>query len=169
MATASTDRARRPPGLIALAVAVLLAGCSVSTASTPGGPVAVPMQILNTMTLVSVHVNDSHYHALFLLDTGANLTVLSPLYAGRLGIVVPDNARRKTIRAVGGAAHSIPLVKVARVAVGDAVVESMDVGVYEAFPQSRTIDGILGADFLNRFNITLDRTNSRVLLDRVGR
>src|SRR5213593_1561848 len=152
MATASTDRARRPPGLAALAVAMLLAGCSASTASTPGGPVAVPMQILNTMTLVSVHVNDSHYHALFLLDTGANLTVLSPLYAGRLGIVVPDNARRKTIRAVGG-----------------AVVESMDVGVYEAFPQSRTIDGILGADFLNRFNITLDRTNSRVLLDRVGR
>ena len=151
-----------------LAVAALLAGCSASTAAT-GGQVAVPMQILNTMTLVNVQVNDSHYHAVFLLDTGANLTVLTPLYAGRLGIAVPDNARRKTIRAVGGAAHSIPLVKVARVAVGDAVVESMDVGVYEAFPQSRTIDGILGADFLNRFNITLDRTNSRVLLDRVGR
>jgi len=127
------------------------------------------MQLFNTMTLVSVQVNGSPYHALFLLDTGANLTVLSPLYAGRLGIVVPDNARKKSIRAVGGAALSIPLMKVARLAVGDAAVENMDVGVYDAFPQSRTIDGILGADFLNRFNVTLDRTNNRLRLDRIAR
>src|SRR2546425_12873245 len=113
MATPSADRAVRGRGRAVLAAAVLFAGCSASTA-TPGGAVAVPMQILNTMTLVTVQVNDSQYHALFLLDTGANLTVLTPLYAGRVGIVVPDNARRKTIRAVGGAPHSIPLVKVAR-------------------------------------------------------
>ena len=168
MATAFVDRARGRLGL-AVAVAALLAGCSTSTASTPGGPIAVPMQILNTMTLVTVQVNDSSYHALFLLDTGANLTVLTPLYAGRLGIVVPENARRRTIRAVGGAPHSIPIVKVARLAVGEAVVESMDVGVYEAFPQSRSIDGILGADFLNRFNLTFDRTHNRLLLHPVGR
>src|SRR5215467_3331354 len=151
MATAFVDRARGRLGL-AVAVTALLAGCSASTASTPGGPIAVPMQILNTMTLVTVQVNDSSYHALFLLDTGANLTVLTPLYAGRLGIVVPENARRRTIRAVG-----------------EAVVESMDVGVYEAFPQSRSIDGILGADFLNRFNLTFDRTHNRLLLHPVGR
>jgi len=161
MVTTFADGARR--GLV---VALLLAGCSAS-ASTP--PVAVPMQILNTMTLVSVKINAWQYHALFLVDTGANLTVLSPLYAGRLGIVVPDGARKKNIRAVGGALLSIPLVKVARLAVGDAAVENMDVGVYEAFPQSRTIDGILGADFLHRFNVTLDRTNGRLLLDRIAR
>src|SRR5438094_1048909 len=111
------------------------------------------MQVRNTMTLANVQVNDSHYHAVFLLDTGANLTVLTPLYAGRLGIAVPDNARRKTIRAVGGAPHSIPLVKVARLAVCDAVVESMDVGVYEDFPTSRAIDGILGDEFPTRFTL----------------
>ncbi len=169
MATAFADGARRPLIIAWLLVATTVAaGCSAPTASTSGS-VAVPMQLFNTMTLVSVQVNDSQYHALFLLDTGANLTVLSPLYAGRLGIVVPDTARKKSIRAVGGAALSIPLMKVARLAVGDAAVENMDVGVYDAFPQSRTIDGILGADFLNRFNVTLDRTNNRLRLDRIAR
>ncbi|PYN95326.1 MAG: hypothetical protein DMD91_25185 [Candidatus Rokuibacteriota bacterium] len=168
MATAVADGARLPLIVSRLLVAAMLAaGCGVVASGS--GSVTVPMQMLNTMTLVSVQVNGSPYHALFLLDTGANLTVLNPLYAGRLGIVVPDNARKKTIRAVGGAALTIPLVKVPRLAVGDAAVENMEIGVYDAFPQSRTIDGILGADFLNRFNVTLDRTNNRLRLDRIAR
>src|SRR6266704_3632801 len=96
MATAAADRCGRRRGLVVLAVAALLAGCSASTAAT-GGQVAVPMQILNTMTLVNVQVNDSHYHAVFLLDTGANLTVLTPLYAGRLGI---EQEHRVIVRVV---------------------------------------------------------------------
>lgn len=164
MATAFADGTRR-----ALAAgALVLAGCGAPTALPTSAAIVVPMQTINTMTLVSVHVNDSSYHALFLVDTGANLTVLSPMFAQRLGIAVAPSARQKKIRAVGGALLAISLVRVARLAVGDAVVENMDVGVYDAFPQSRTIDGILGADFLQGFNITLDRTNGRLLLDPIA-
>ena len=128
MATAVVDGARLPLIVSRLLVAAMLAaGCGVVASGS--GSVTVPMQMLNTMTLVSVQVNGSPYHALFLLDTGANLTVLNPLYAGRLGIVVPDNARKKTIRAVGGAALTIPLVKVPRLAVGDAAVENMRLAI----------------------------------------
>src|SRR5437773_11110592 len=124
MATAAADRCGRRRGLVVLAVAALLAGCSASTAAT-GGQVAVPMQILNTMTLVNVQVNDSHYHAALLLDTAANLTVLTPLYAGRRALAGPDNARRQTIRAVRGAPHPTPPVKVAPPAGRAAVVDSL--------------------------------------------
>ena len=152
-----------------VAVGLLVAACSTAPTVPTSARTVVPMQILNTMTLVSVHVNDSPYHALFLVDTGANLTVLTPLFAQRLGIAVPDNARRRNLRAVGGGALSIPLVRITRLAVGDAFIENIDVGVYEAFPQTRSIDGILGADFLHRFNVTLDRTNGRMLLEPLAR
>ena len=164
MATPLADAARR-----AVAGALLVAACSTAPTVPTSARTVVPMQILNTMTLVSVHVNDSPYHALFLVDTGANLTVLAPLFAQRLGIVIPANARRRSLRAVGGGALTIPLVRITRLAVGDAFVENVDVGVYDAFPQARTIDGILGADFLHRFNVTLDRTNGRLLLEPLAR
>src|SRR5262249_6337735 len=152
-----------------LAAILPVAACSTAPSAPTAARTVVPMQILNTMTLVSVQVNDSPYHALFLVDTGANLTVLTPLLAQRFGIAIPDNARRRDLRAVGGGALSIPLVRITRLAVGDAVIENIDVGVYDAFPQARSIDGILGADFLHRFNVTLDRTNGRLLLEPLAR
>lgn len=60
---------------------------------------------------------------------------------------------------------SVPFVRVATLQVGDAVVERMEVGVYEFAPQARVIDGLLGSDYLNRFKVTFDRGSGRMILE----
>jgi len=145
--------------------ALALAACTAAATSAARPTIVVPMQVVNAMNLVSAQVNDSKYHALFLVDTGANMTLLTPIFAERMGLTVPSDARRRSIRVVGGTTISIPLVRLSRLAVGEAVAENVDVGIYDAFPQAKTIDGILGADFLNRYNVTLDKSRRRMLLE----
>ncbi len=49
-----------------------------------------------------------------------------------------------------------PLVPLAALAMGEAVVENLQVGILSTFPGTRTVDGLLGGDFLEHFTLTLD-------------
>ena len=49
-----------------------------------------------------------------------------------------------------------PLVPLATLAMGEAVVENLQVGILSTFPGTRTVDGLLGGDFLEHFTLTLD-------------
>ena len=157
-----------------LRVALVAAGMSLGVACAPTSvpppavltaPSAVPIQLSAEAILVSVTINRSHQAAVFLVDTGASRTLLAPLLATRLGLAVPLDAPREDLRVVGGTVISVPLVRVAALQVGEAVVERMEVGVYEFAPQARVIDGLLGADFLNRFKVTFDRGSGRMVLE----
>ncbi len=146
--------------MVAAIGGALVAACAtIPEAPAPGAAVAptiVPIQVVGQSTFVSVRVDARLEDALFLLDTGASLTMLTPLFAKRLALVVPADARRKELTAFGGLKVSVPLITVSRLAVGTAVVENLTVGVYDAIPDSRVIDGILGLDFLKGFKLTLD-------------
>ena len=125
----------------------------------------VPFQTLANLTLVSATVNGSPQAAVFLVDTGASQTLLSPLLAKRVGVTVPVQAARRDLRVVGGAIVSVPLVRVHSLQVGEARVDQMEVGVYDFSPEARSIDGLLGGDFLNRFKVTFDRVSGRMILE----
>jgi predicted aspartyl protease len=158
---------RHTVGLAMLAIVVV----ACASAPTERGDVAastiVAIQLAGTSTFVSVQVNARNEDALFLLDTGSSLTVLAPLYANRIGITVPNDAPRRQLTGIGGHNVSVPLVTVARLAVGTAVVQNFTVGVYDAIPEATTVDGILGLDFLKRYRCTVDTGAKRLRLEPV--
>jgi predicted aspartyl protease len=146
----------------------LTAACAPTAAPPPAtlaAPSTVPLQLSADAMLVSVTINRSQQAAVFLVDTGASRTFLSPLLATRLALSVPPDAPRQDLRIVGGSVISVPLVRVASFQVGEALVERMEVGVYEFAPESRVIDGLLGSDFLNRFKVTFDRQSGHMILE----
>ncbi|HEY3065047.1 MAG TPA: retropepsin-like aspartic protease [Methylomirabilota bacterium] len=158
-------RARTP---LLLGVLLAVAGCASATtppSSTPlAAPTEVPIQIVNNVPRVAARINGSPQVAFLIVDTGAAATILSPRLADRLGIVVPAQAPRRNIQIVGG--QMVPVVRtvVSMIQIGAAVVENLEVGVYDAVPTEPTVDGILGGDVLHRFTVTLDHASRRMLL-----
>jgi predicted aspartyl protease len=157
---------RRP---LLLGVLFAVVGCA-STASTPppsaplAAPTEVPIQIVNNIPRVAARINGSPQVAFLIVDTGAASTILSPRLAERLGIVVPAQAPRRNIQIVGG--QTVPVVRttVSMIQIGAAVVENLEVGVYDAVPAEPLVDGILGGDVLHRFTMTLDHGTRRMRL-----
>jgi clan AA aspartic protease (TIGR02281 family) len=57
-----------------------------------------------------------------------------------------------------------PLAQLSTLAVGNAVVENLEVGILASFPDAPLVDGILGGNFLQYFTMTLDYATSRLRL-----
>src|SRR5262249_58502655 len=107
--------------------------------------------------------------AVFMVDSGASYTILAPLLAKRLNLSVPPDAVRHDMRIVGGTVVTVPFIRLGSLQVGDAVVEQIDVGVYDFAPEARIIDGLLGGDFLTRFKITFDHAAGRMILEPLSK
>lgn len=155
-------------GVAILGCAVAAVGCASSAAPPKASlavATAVPLQSLQNLTLVSVTVNRSDQASVFVVDTGATHTMLAPLLAKRLGLSVPPDALRREMRVVGGTKVTVPFLRVRSLQVGEALVEPMEIGVYDFAPQSPSIDGPLGGDFLNRFKVTFDHRARRMTLE----
>ena len=72
------------------------------------------------------------------------------------------------LQVVGGRQVRFPLVPLAALAMGEAVVKNLPVGILGTFPGTRTVDGLLGGDFLEHFTLTLDYSARRLLLAPSG-
>lgn len=125
---------------------------------------AVPIEIAggNAM-LVHARVNRSQ-GALLLVDTGATSTMIRPLLLERLGMSVPASAPRHRVTIPSGLTIEVPFVTLS-VQVGDASVENLEVGVLDVAPQAPDLDGLLGANFLQRFKVTFERAARRMTLE----
>ena len=99
-----------------------------------------------------------------LLDTGATHTLITPDTARRLGLSPTAETPQKTLRVLGGHQVQIPVVVLARVAVGQTAVQHVPVGVVTSFPDAPLADGLLGADVLRHFTLTFDYAASRLML-----
>jgi hypothetical protein len=142
----------------------------IATPSTPQVSPAstvvarVPIQSINNRSFVYALINNKERVRL-LLDTGASRTFLTPDVADALGLRITAQMLRRTIRVFGGQEIKVPFVQLAALAVEDAVVKELEVGIYQVHPQEAPlIDGVLGSDFLNHFTVTLDPTASRLQL-----
>jgi hypothetical protein len=116
------------------------------------GAVIVPVTVDGTVTLN------------FLLDTGAAGSTVVETVADRLGLV----PAARSLVTTPTSREWLPVVKVGRLTVGAASVDGL---LATTVPHSAVeallghIDGILGQDFLSRFNYTLDYRNHRVHWD----
>ena len=92
-----------------------------------------------------------------LLDTGAALTMLSPLIVESAGYDV-STAKSKQQIITGNGAIKVPILTVSELRVGDLRVDNFSVCVH-SIPEVAHIQGLLGLDFLKRFRTVIDYPN----------
>ena len=124
---------------------------------------AVTFNFIPGTSLVSVPVTiNDRATLLFLLDTGATSTILSSTAADRLG--VPKGGRMTMLTAGGFLPVSLRNIESLRVA--DARLTNVEIAVAEVpLMQKLHVDGILGADYLRRFKVTIDYDNEVVEIE----
>jgi predicted aspartyl protease len=127
------------------------------------GSRAVPLKLANSYLLVSAVLNHTE-SVLLLLDTGASHTLMTPRVAQRLGVEVTANTPRRTMMVADGQRQEVPVVQLAALTVGQAIVERLPVAISELFPYPSAVDGLLGMDFLGQFIVTLDRAAQQMWL-----
>ena len=94
----------------------------------------------------------------FVLDTGANRTVLTPRLITALGLQTNDGDA-VTMNGVTGSA-AVPTALVELLAAGDLAIERQRLPVADALTSG--IDGILGVDGLNAKRVTVDFAKNRI-------
>lgn len=129
----------------------------------PGSTATIPVQIVETLILVPVTLNERH-GATLLLDTGAQLTVLTPETGRRLGVTPPAAAPRRSLTVLGGQTVDIPLVRLRSIELGSLRIENLEVGVFPVAPNAPMVDGVLGSDVLARYRVTVDHDARHVRL-----
>jgi len=130
-------------------------------------PTTVPIETVGNHILVRALLNQREAVTL-LLDTGATHTMLTPEAARRVGLAPAPGAFTGALQVVGGNKVRFPLVPLASLDMGGAVVENLRVGILSTFPGTRPVDGLLGGDFLEHFTLTLDYSGKQLQLDPPG-
>lgn len=161
-------RLRRFAGIVLLTAC--FAGSSAACEMTPIA--TVPLALLDGRFLVDVVVNA--LPATFQLDTGAVRSVVTPDAVRRLGLA-RDRWVASTVEGIGGIDRrsvadpaSLTLGGIAlhhRDASGDAMLAVAPLGAPRA--GGRTIDGLLGRDFLSAFDVAIDGPARTLALWRV--
>lgn len=122
------------------------------------GPVEVPFIYSNNQVLVKVKVNGVK-DLLFLLDTGATQTILDSQRAKELSLVNPNASKNISITTGSGfiKMHTVKLdslqlgeIKLEQVAIATAKLQSLS-AISDMEPA-----GLLGANILKRFFVTID-------------
>lgn len=110
--------------------------------------------------LVDVRLN-GRTSARLLLDTGADRTLINPRSLIAAGVELSRAVARGEMRGVTGS-DEVLYVIVDSLEIGEARVEKIPVAAYEM--GSRETDGLLGRDFLDRFNVSIDASRGVVTL-----
>jgi hypothetical protein len=135
-----------------------------STPARMGARVTVPIRMVNRKVLVPVVLNGAPSRT-FILDTGANVTVISPALAGTLGFAQVPGEARGTARMASGQEVEVTARRLASISVGAARIENFGVVIYDLAGVTRSVgpdivvDGLLGIDFIGRFTTTIDLRN----------
>ena len=127
-------------------------------------PTSVQIHLVQNLTLLHATFNRSQ-RAVLIVDTGASLSLITPLLLTRLGLSIPKDAPRREVSVVGGQRIEVPLIIISSLQVGDARVENLEVAVSEVALEAPEIGGLLGGDVLHRFRITLDKNVRRMILE----
>jgi aspartyl protease family protein len=128
-----------------------------SGAAPMSGAMTIPVAVTGRGVVVPVTFNRS-VNANLLLDTGASMTMISRRVATALALPATSAGLFSGI----GGTITAPIARVESVKVGDAEVNGMAVSIHDLsrLPQ---IEGLLGMDFLGRFQVSVD-SSRRILV-----
>ena len=98
-----------------------------------------------------------------IIDTGASFTLLTPEAAERLDIVVDDIERHQRLATPGGLVDA-PLYQIEALAVGQEIVWDLPIAIVPLGTRGGLIDGLIGMDFLGKFDFKIDQDNQELTL-----
>ena len=125
----------------------------------PGNVASLPFRLVNRhQMIVAVSVNRSRPYA-FLLDTGMQITAVDPSVAAKLHL----EPRGVAVVAGAGSRESASYAQVDLLEAGSQAVSNQRVLVYDL--QNLHIQGILGEDFLEHFDLLIDNVHNLLCLD----
>ena len=133
-----------------------------ATAKTSeGGAATIPIKLHGNSMLVPVSFSNgsSSTTANLVVDTGAGQTVLSKRVARDLGLLAVDTQARLGI----GGAVRVDVGVVESVKVGAAELKNLPISIHDFSPDPR-IEGLLGFDFLGRFQMSVDSAKQVMVL-----
>jgi len=123
--------------------------------------ITIPLRCMGNHFLVKLQIN-GQVEGLFILDTGASLTLISPEIARMAGISAGDSAPILPIKTASGIIFP-PLVYVGSFTLGDLTLEGKEVVIHDLH-QARNISGLIGMDILSDYQVTLDSRNVTLIL-----
>src|SRR5262249_41220794 len=129
-----------------------------------GTTTAVLELVEGSILVVPVTINEQHKTRL-ILDTGATKTILSPTLVRRLSLQVPEDAIQVRVSGISGEPVTVSLTRVRALTVGEATVEDLYVGVHAVPQLPHGVEGLLGADVLHHFRVSVDRGTERLRLE----
>lgn len=142
----------------------LISAGRLSPSTRESAKTSVPIQVVANKIFATVFINGSQRVTL-VLDTGSAYTIISPTLLEGARVSLPTNAARWRIRLVGREAVTMPFARIQSLSVGGLAVEDLDVGVYDVFPDAPRVHGLLGADFLNYFRVSVDPSSRQLTLE----
>jgi predicted aspartyl protease len=134
------------------------APASISSKTSTGGAIMIPVKILAGHAIVPVTFNNS-VTANLMVDTGASRTMVSKRVARDLRL---SSMGSGTGYGVGGPV-SLSIARVESVKVGQVEIQNMPVSIHDFSPDP-SFEGLLGVDFLGRFHMSLDSAKQMMVL-----
>ena len=131
---------------------------SSPSVSASGNRITVPVESNGSSVIIRVTFNGSLTANLF-LDTGATRTMISRRIARNLGLSTLGSA---IMAGIGGSVMT-PMARLQSVKVGDAEVLNLVVSIHD-FSRDPRVEGLLGLDFLNQFEVSLDARKRQLVL-----
>jgi len=147
-------------------VSVFLILSSIATASGPGTavPLSIPLRVSEGFLLVDgVFLNGAGPYR-FLVDTGATTNQLDAVLAESLAMKATYRVELVTV----SGSRAVPAARVAKIQVGPVSADDIEMlwmPLTEVRKVDRRIQGVLGQDFLRRFNYVLDFRGHRIVFE----
>ncbi|HKY06801.1 MAG TPA: retropepsin-like aspartic protease [Candidatus Binatia bacterium] len=134
---------------------------STSTAEPTGGAITIPVKIERSKVLVPVTLTngDSSATGTLVVDTGASQTMISTRMAKDLRLPAIDTQLR---RGIGGSVVT-GIGQVESIKVGGAEMKNMRISINDG-SNGFGGEGLLGFDFLGRFNMSVDSEKKVMVL-----
>ncbi len=152
---------------VSLLLALGLAACAIEPsqplgqACAPRAVAEVPLRNVRNFLMVPLAVNGRE--ALFVVDTGAEASTITPQAVAALGLP-RDGNHSTTLQGIAGSVRTHNAL-VSRLGIGTLVLNdvSFGVGAMPAFPgQQPPVIGLLGADILSDYDVELDLPHGRM-------
>ncbi|TLY18487.1 MAG: hypothetical protein E6K69_00015, partial [Nitrospirae bacterium] len=130
----------------------------------PSPHITVPVFRVGLSLVVQARLNGSR-EAKLIVDTGADITILSNQVARDAGILPSSYISTVTLNTAGGPVRA-DMASLDAIAVGAAEVLHVPVALHDLPDTPAGVDGLLGLTFLDKFLVTLDAQKGELHLSR---